>query len=388
MNGIYRSAGPGAFVSVQGESDLMSLDVSGLTLGTFAFIWSESLYFQLVLDGADLIWQQVTFSGGGAVHVTAPLTGDGSTGTPLGLPNATDSTAGALSAADKTALDGVPTTYVAKTRNVTTTAPLSGGGSLAGDLTLSIVPATDSVPGSMSASDKTKLDGLPSAAVPTTRNVNTTSPLTGGGALSGDLTLAIPAATDSTPGYMAAADKSKLDGLCAPVTTVISVSPVGHVDFTIAGDLSDYEFTAYVAQPASSGTVYYFLAPQASISVSTRTAMLCGTASGSAVTPTRVLTTWTLAGYVSSSNSWAIFKGRLYCKTGKPRYAHVNGTSQGSGTVSVVNPGSSYVDTETATTWTTIRFASNTANDGSGTEVSTAYGVGTIITMTPIGFTS
>jgi hypothetical protein len=266
--GIYQQAGIGSFVSVPTTAALLTTDVSTLSLGTMAFVTAGAgSYYQLVTDGSNhLIWQQVTFSGGGGV-----------------------------------------TQLVAGT-NVSLSP--SGG---TGNVTVNAAPT--------------------------------------------------------------------------PVTTTISGSAVGHVDFTIAGDLSDYEFTAYVVQPPS-GTIYYFLAPQATISVSTRTAMLCGTASGSAVTPTRVLTTWTLAGYVGASNSWAIFKGRLYCKTGKPRYAHVNGTSQGSGTVSVVNPGSSYVDTETATTWTTIRFASNTANDGSGTEVSTAYGVGTIITMTPIGYTS
>jgi hypothetical protein len=49
-------------------------------------------------------------------------------------------------------------------RNVNTTAPLSGGGSLASDLTLSISAASGSAAGSMSASDKTKLDGIASGA--------------------------------------------------------------------------------------------------------------------------------------------------------------------------------------------------------------------------------
>lgn len=43
-------------------------------------------------------------------------------------------------------------------------------------------------------------------AVPTTRNVNTTTPLTGGGNLSADLTLAITQATTSTDGYLSATD--------------------------------------------------------------------------------------------------------------------------------------------------------------------------------------
>lgn len=42
--------------------------------------------------------------------------------------------------------------------------------------------------------------------VPATRSVATTAPLTGGGALSGDLTLSIPAATGSVDGYLTATD--------------------------------------------------------------------------------------------------------------------------------------------------------------------------------------
>jgi hypothetical protein len=42
--------------------------------------------------------------------------------------------------------------------------------------------------------------------VPISRRVDTTAPLTGGGALTADLTLAIPAASETTDGYLAAAD--------------------------------------------------------------------------------------------------------------------------------------------------------------------------------------
>ncbi len=165
MVGIYRAAGVGAFVSVKDEAELTSVDVSTLTLGTFAYVVDEDLYFQLVLDGSnDLIWQQVAFSGGTA-HTTAPITGDGTSGNPISISPATESTAGSLSAADKTTIDGISSTYVPKTRQVGTTAPLTGGGALTGDLTLAISAATDSTAGSMSAADKTKLDALIEPAV-------------------------------------------------------------------------------------------------------------------------------------------------------------------------------------------------------------------------------
>ncbi len=165
MFGLSRQAGVGAFVSLKDEAALTSLDVSPLTLGTFAYVIDEGLYFQLVLDGSnDLIWQQVAFSGG-SVHTTAPITGDGTSGTPIAISPATESAAGSMSAADKATIDGIPTTYVAKTRTVNTTAPLTGGGALSSDLTLAISAATDSAAGSMSAADKTKLDGLIEPAV-------------------------------------------------------------------------------------------------------------------------------------------------------------------------------------------------------------------------------
>lgn len=55
--------------------------------------------------------------------------------------------------------------------------------------------------------DGSQLTGLASSSV----TISTTAPLTGGGNLSANRTLAISAATDSTAGSMSAADKTKLD---------------------------------------------------------------------------------------------------------------------------------------------------------------------------------
>jgi hypothetical protein len=52
--------------------------------------------------------------------------------------------------------------------------------------------------GFMTGADKTKLDGLPSAAVPTSRTVTAGTGLTGGGALSGDITLNVIANADGS----------------------------------------------------------------------------------------------------------------------------------------------------------------------------------------------
>lgn len=119
---------------------------------------------------------------------------------------------------------GVPTT-----RLISTTAPLTGGGDLSADRTLAISPATTSAAGSMSAADKTKLDAILGTntgdqtltglgGVPTSRTISTTAPLTGGGDLSANRTLAISAATTGAAGSMSAADKAKLDGIAAGAT--------------------------------------------------------------------------------------------------------------------------------------------------------------------------
>lgn len=128
---------------------------------------------------------------------------------------ATTKANGFMSSDDKERLDGLAVSAVPVTRQIATTAPLTGGGDLSADRTLGITNATPSTAGAMSAADKTKLDGLPASAVPTTRLVNTNAPLTGGGALSADLTLDINNATPGADGAMSAADKTKLDGLPA-----------------------------------------------------------------------------------------------------------------------------------------------------------------------------
>lgn len=61
-------------------------------------------------------------------------------------------------------------------------------------------------------------------AVPTTRLVNTTAPLTGGGALSVNRTLGISAATQSAAGSLSSSDKTKLDSLVAPQRVYVAPS--------------------------------------------------------------------------------------------------------------------------------------------------------------------
>lgn len=66
------------------------------------------------------------------------------------------------------------------------------------------------------------------AKVPTTRNVNTTAPLAGGGALSADLTLSIPVATSSVNGYLSSTDWS----------TFNNKQPAGSYITALTGDVT------------------------------------------------------------------------------------------------------------------------------------------------------
>jgi hypothetical protein len=99
--------------------------------------------------------------------------------------------------------------------------------------------------------DGAKLDGIEAGAdvtdatnvaaagaVMTTRTISTTAPLTGGGDLSANRTLAIPAATSAVDGYATAVQITKLDAIeaAADVTDATNVAAAGAVmDSDFAG---------------------------------------------------------------------------------------------------------------------------------------------------------
>ncbi len=115
-------------------------------------------------DGGTLQVQSQAASASGVVAVTgtAPITSSGGPVPNIAITAATDLAAGSMSAADKTKLDGI--TAGAAVASVSGVAPIgSTGGTTPA---ISIAAATEATPGSMSAADKTKLDGLtPGAAV-------------------------------------------------------------------------------------------------------------------------------------------------------------------------------------------------------------------------------
>lgn len=105
------------------------------------------------------------------------------------------------------------TARVPATRSVSTTAPLTGGGDLSADRSLAISAATTGAAGSMSAADKTKLDGVASAASANSSDATLLARANHTGTQTLDTT------TDSaTRLAMTAAERTKLSGIATSAT--------------------------------------------------------------------------------------------------------------------------------------------------------------------------
>lgn len=107
-----------------------------------------------------------------------------------------------------------PTIPAGTVTSVTGTAPIATSGGAAP--VISIAAASQTVPGSMSAADKTKLDGIAAGATAnagTVTGVSGTAPIASSGGAAP--VISISAATQSAAGSMSATDKAKLDGISA-----------------------------------------------------------------------------------------------------------------------------------------------------------------------------
>jgi len=151
----------------------------------------------------------------GDVAGAAALASPALSGTPTAPTPATGDSSTRLATTEFVKAQGYITTATAGVSSVSGTAPIvSSGGSTP---MLSILAASTSAPGAMSAADKTKLDGIAAGAQV---NVATNLGITGTGnsrtiTSSTGTNVTIPVATSSTAGLMATGDKSKLDGIAA-----------------------------------------------------------------------------------------------------------------------------------------------------------------------------
>jgi hypothetical protein len=134
---------------------------------------------------------------GNDVHIlNSPVTSSGSIN--LNIPTAAPGIRGALSGTDWVTFNN----KISPTRLISTTAPLSGGGDLSADRTLSISQADGSTPGYLSSADWTTFNNK----ISPTRLISTTAPLLGGGDLSADRTLSISQANVASSGYLSSGD--------------------------------------------------------------------------------------------------------------------------------------------------------------------------------------
>ena len=94
------------------------------------------------------------------------------------------------------------TNAVIPTRTIATTAPLTGGGDLSANRTLSITKSDISTDGYLSSTDWNTFNNKVNSSI----QITAISPLTGGGDLSSNIIIGIPAVSSFTDGYITASD--------------------------------------------------------------------------------------------------------------------------------------------------------------------------------------
>ena len=148
-----------------------------------------------------------------------------------------------VSTATATALAG----KVDTARTISTTAPLAGGGDLSANRTLTVSDFTSGARGTVPASgggtvNFLRADGTwaapPSGGTPTTRSIATTAPLTGGGDLSADRTLAISSFAGSAAGAVPASAGGTTNFLRADGTWAAPAGGGGGVTDGDKGDIT------------------------------------------------------------------------------------------------------------------------------------------------------
>lgn len=179
------------------------------------------------------------------ISTTSPLSGGGdlSTNRTLSISVASTGTSGYLIPTDWNTFNN----KVGTSRSISTTLPLTGGGDLSSDRTLSMPQASGTASGYLSSSDWTIFNNK----VGTTRSISTTAPLAGGGTLASDLTLSIPVASASTSGYLNNTDWTTFNNKVSSTRSINTTLPL-----TGGGDLSS---DRTIAIPQASGTASGYL---------------------------------------------------------------------------------------------------------------------------------
>ena len=150
----------------------------------------------------------------------------------------------------RTSLDSI---YVPMARTITTTTPITIAGTTSADLsanrTIAIPAATAAVDGYATSVQITKLDGIAAGSqVNVLEGVTGTAPIVAGAIVGKSQAISISAATTGAAGSMSAADKTKLDGIASgsqsPWVTVKKPADESiQSDTTLSGD-TDLTFLA------------------------------------------------------------------------------------------------------------------------------------------------
>lgn len=261
----WKSGGAGSVTSVGlvAPSDLFTVTGSPVTL-------SGTLTFAAVAQAAHAVWAGPTsgasatpgfrslvaadipalpyaapFTPGNVSTATTGVSVTGGTGSTVGpnvsvdVQTASATQPGLLAAADWTTFNNKQPagSYVLTTRNVNTTAPLTGGGALSSDLTLSMPVATGSQAGYLASADWTTFNAKQAALTFGSISTSTTGVTVGSGANSTvgpNVTVDVQTASGTQPGLLAAADWTTFNNKGSGTVTSVSVTTANGVSGTVA----------------------------------------------------------------------------------------------------------------------------------------------------------